>query len=91
MYGIVNFMASNPNDIRLSMEHRRRLAEAADRAGTDWSIVLTEAMDLWTKRRRTLTAVDAGIAQADQGELVDADQVWERLEQRAEEIEDGSR
>ena len=72
------------------MEHRRRLAEAADRAGTDWTVVLTEAMDLWAKRRRILAAVDAGIAQADQGELLDADQVLGRLEKRADEIENGS-
>ena len=83
-------MASNPEDISLSMEHRKRLAEAADRAGTDWSVVLTEAIELWTRRRSILAAVDAGIAQADQGELLGADQVWERLEKRAEEIENDS-
>lgn len=83
-------MAANPNDIRLSMEHRRRLAEAADRTGTDWSVVLTEAIDLWTERRRILAAVGAGIAQADQGELLDAEPVWRRLEKRAEEVENGS-
>ena len=88
---MVDFMASNPDDIRLSMEHRRRLAEAADGAGTDWTVVLAEAMDLWAKRRRILAAVDAGIAQADQGELLDADQVLGRLEKRADEIENGSK
>ena len=47
---------------------------------------LNQAVDLLRQRDRLRADVRAGIKQADAGQLLDADEVFERLEKRAAEI-----
>ncbi len=37
-------MATNPEDIRLTDDYRRRLAKVADQQGTSWQVLLDEAV-----------------------------------------------
>jgi len=49
---------------------------------------MTEAVELLKRRDKLRANVHAGIKQAEQGELLPADDVFRRLEQRAKEIEE---
>ncbi|MCG8583177.1 MAG: type II toxin-antitoxin system ParD family antitoxin [Pirellulales bacterium] len=53
--------------------------------------VLDEALTLLREREETRRKVNAGIEQAERGELLDGDEVFERLEARAREIVAGSK
>ena len=67
--------------------------QAAIQSGTykDERQALDEAISLLKTRDALRSDIIAGMAQADQGQLVPAEAVFERLEQRAREIESTSR
>ena len=48
---------------------------------------LDEAVELLKKRDQLRREIQAGIDQADRGELIPAEKVFERLEKRAQDIE----
>ena len=56
-------------------------------ASVDAGDALNEAVGLLKMRQKLRADVQAGIDQADAGELLPADEVFSRLEKRAEEIE----
>ena len=56
---------------------------------TDEKAVVQEALRLLRQREQLVADVEAGIAQAERGELVDGQEVFRRLEARAEAISRG--
>ena len=72
-------MATDPNDIRLTTHQKHSLAKLADETGTCWSDLIEACL--------TFAAVQAGIEQADRGDLCPADEVFKRLYQRAHELQ----
>ncbi len=51
---------------------------------------LDQAVDLLKRRQRLVDDIEAGIAQAENGDLISADQVFGHLEKRAVQIEKAS-
>jgi putative addiction module CopG family antidote len=47
---------------------------------------LDQAVDLLKRRQRLVDDIEAGITQAENGDLIPADQVFDHLEKRAEQI-----
>jgi Arc/MetJ-type ribon-helix-helix transcriptional regulator len=78
-----------PNDI--SPDNARYIAEAVERGvyASD-AEALDEAVTLLKKRDQLRSDILFGMSQADKGELLPGDEVFERLEQRAREIEDAA-
>ena len=72
-------MATDPNDIRLTIYQKQNLARLADETGTSWSDLMEACL--------TFAAVQAGIEQADRGDLYPADEVFKRLYRRAHELQ----
>lgn len=72
----------------ISPDNARYLDESV-RQGVyrDQDHALDEAIRLLRQRDQLRADVQAGVQQADQGELLPADEVFKRLEQRAREIE----
>lgn len=75
--------------IDISPDSERYIDEAV-KSGTYNSRqeAMTEAVELLKRRDKLRADVHAGIKQAEQGELLPADDVFRRLEQRAKEIEE---
>ncbi len=68
-------------DIRLSPEQEAQLVELAARAGRDASELAVDAVARYLDdERRFAEAVSRGIAAADRGDFVAADEVWARVE-----------
>jgi predicted transcriptional regulator len=57
----------------------------------DRAAAMDEAVELLRRRDQLRSDVRAGIEQADRGELLSADEVFTRLEERARQIEASSR
>lgn len=75
----------------LNPENERYLRElVVAGAYPDESTALNEAVRLFRRRSELVAAVRAGTDQADRGELVPAEEVWERLERQAAEFDDGT-
>lgn len=76
----------------LSPEGDRYIKEAVA-SGTYPSeeVAINEAVELLKRRDELRADVLAGVREADRGELLPADQVFERLEKRAREIESNAR
>jgi len=74
--------------VNISPENYHYL-EHAVQAGVypDTASAMDEAVNLLRLRDKLRADVHAGIQQADQGELLPAEDVFRRLEQRAQEIE----
>ena len=72
-------MATDPSDIRLTINQKYNLARFADETGTSWSDLIEACL--------TIAAVQAGIEQADHGDLSSAGEVFKRLYQRAHELQ----
>lgn len=73
----------------ISSDNAQYLDDAIKRGTyTDESEALNEAVKLLRKRDQLRVDVGAGINQANQGELLPADEVFERLEERARQIEE---
>ena len=51
---------------------------------------LDQAVDLLKRRQRLVDDIEAGIAQAENGDLIPADEVFDHLENRAKQIEKAS-
>jgi antitoxin ParD1/3/4 len=78
--------------IEISPENSRYLAELVSRgAFANESQALDEAVVLLRKREALRADVQLGIDQADRGELIPGDEVFSRLEKRAERIEEAAR
>jgi antitoxin ParD1/3/4 len=77
--------------IELSPENSRYISDLVSRgAFANEAQALDEAV-LLLKRRESLRAdVQLGIDQADRGELIPADEVFSRLEERADQIENAA-
>lgn len=77
--------------IELSPENSLFLSELVTRgAFATESQAVDEAVALLRKREALRADVQLGIDQADRGELITADEVFSRLERRAEQIEDAA-
>ncbi len=75
-----------------SADNERYLAQAiASGAYRDRAEALGEALALLKRRDQLRSDVRAGIQQAGRGQLLDADAVFERLLERARQIEDRAR
>ena len=76
----------------LSPDNARYLDDAV-REGIyqDVGQALDQAVDLLRQRDQLRADVQAGIAQADDGQLLDADEVFDRLEAKATNIESCAR
>ena len=76
----------------MSQENAQYIQEAIKNgAYRDEREALDEAVGLLKNRDQLRRDVQAGIEQADQGQLIPAEKVFERLEQRAREIETRAR
>jgi Arc/MetJ-type ribon-helix-helix transcriptional regulator len=75
----------------ISQDNARYIDEAV-KLGTysDENEALNEAVSLLKRRDQLRAEVHAGIVQADAGELLPAEKVFERLERRAREIEEAA-
>lgn len=74
--------------IEISAENERYLQQLVERGFyRDRAQAMDEAVELLRRRDQLRSDVRAGIEQADRGELLDADDVFRRLEARAREIE----
>lgn len=74
--------------IELSLENSRYIAKLVESgAYVSETHALNEAVLLLRKREELRMAVQAGIGQADRGELIPAEDVFRHLEQRAAHIE----
>ncbi len=71
-------MATDPNDIRLTDETRRRLACLADERGVSWSVVMSDLLE----SAEASLGIERGLASASAGEAVCADTVHESLRAR---------
>lgn len=75
----------------ISPDNARYIDEAVTSGKyNDANQALDEAIDLLKKRDKLRADVQAGIEQADRGELLPAEQVFDKLEQRAREIEEAA-
>jgi len=68
-------MATNPDDIRLSEEQRKRLAVLADERSASWTEVIRELID---SAEATL-GIEHGLASAARGEGIPVEDVHTRL------------
>jgi len=68
-------MATNPNDIRLSDDERRRLAELADQRGTRASEIIGELLEF----AEATAGISRGLKSAARGEGVAAEEVHRNL------------
>jgi Arc/MetJ-type ribon-helix-helix transcriptional regulator len=72
----------------ISAENERYLQQLVERGVyRDRAEAIDEAVELLKRRDQLRSDVRAGIEQADRGELLDADEVFRRLEARARQIE----
>jgi predicted transcriptional regulator len=69
-------------EVRLSPDKEARLRQFATRTGKDAAQVVAEAVDRMLEYdERFLAAVEEGLASARRGDLLEHDQVVERIEQ----------
>ena len=68
-------MATDPNDIRLSDDERKRLAILADSRGITWSEVVSDLLD----SAEAILGIERGLASAQVGEGIPADEVHDRI------------
>ena len=69
-------------EVRLSPDKEARLRQFAIRTGKDATEVVVEAVDrLFEYDERFVAAVEEGLASARRGDLLEHDQVVERIEQ----------
>jgi predicted transcriptional regulator len=74
--------------IEISAENERYLQQLVERGVyRDCAAAMDDAIGLLRRRDQLRDEIRAGIAQADRGELLDADAVFERLLERARQIE----
>jgi Arc/MetJ-type ribon-helix-helix transcriptional regulator len=52
---------------------------------------LNEAVELLRRRREIVSRIEAGLEQAERGELLPENEVWERLERHAAELDDAAK
>jgi Arc/MetJ-type ribon-helix-helix transcriptional regulator len=52
---------------------------------------LNEAVKLLRRRREIVSRIEAGLEQAERGELLPEDEVWERLERHAAKLDDAAK
>ena len=77
---------------RISNDNARYIDDAVRRGQyQDPSEALNEAIELLKKRDKLRADVHVGIDQANRGELLPADEVFDQLERRAQEIEDAAK
>jgi predicted transcriptional regulator len=74
-----------PVEITTEVKH---LVEAIYRDGNfaDETAVLTEALRVYRRRQQLVADVNAGVAQLDRGEGVAAEEVFERLQKKAQQL-----
>jgi Arc/MetJ-type ribon-helix-helix transcriptional regulator len=76
----------------ISAENERYLQQVVDRGiYRDRAEAIDEAVELLKRRDQLRSDVHSGIEQADRGELLDAEDVFRRLEERAHQIEANAR
>ena len=76
----------------ISPDNARYIDEAVSSGRyNDANQALDEAISLLKKRDHLRADVQAGIEQADRGELLPAEKVFDKLEQRARQIEEAAR
>lgn len=68
-------MATDPNDIRLREDEKRRIAGIANAVGKDWSDLLLEMID----SAEAVLGIEKGLESARKGEGIHADQVHARM------------
>ena len=74
--------------VEMSAENERYLQQAVDRGVfPDRAAAIDEAVELLERRDQLRSDVQTGIEQAERGELIAAEDVFRRLEERAREIE----
>lgn len=72
-------MRTNPNDIRLSDDERRRLAELADQRGTRASEIIGELLEF----AEATSGISRGLESATRGEEVSAEEVRRNLRSKS--------
>jgi predicted transcriptional regulator len=76
----------------ISAENERYLKQVVERGiYRDRTAAIDEAVELLKRRDQLRSDVHAGIEQADRGELIAAEEVFRRLQERASRIEAQSR
>jgi Arc/MetJ-type ribon-helix-helix transcriptional regulator len=76
----------------LSQENEHFLRELVRRGDyPNEGSALNEAVNLLRRRRELLAQIEAGTAQAERGELLPEDDVWERLERHATALDDAAK
>ncbi len=71
-------MSTNPDDIRLAPELRRRIAGIADESGKDWSDVLYELVD----SAEAVIGIERGLESSRKGEGLPAEEVHADLRKK---------
>lgn len=78
--------------VEISAENERYLQQLVDRGVyRDRAAAIDEAVELLKRRDQLRVDIQAGIEQADRGELIAAEDVFRRLEERARQIETKAR
>ncbi len=78
--------------VEISAENERYLQQLVDRGiYRDRAAAIDEAVELLKRRDQLRVDIQAGIEQADRGELIAAEDVFRRLEERARQIETKAR
>ena len=78
--------------VEISAENERYLQQLVDRGVyRDRAAAIDEAVELLKRRDQLRVDIQAGIEQADRGELIAAEDVFGRLEERARQIETKAR
>lgn len=76
----------------LSRENEHFLRELVSRGDyPNEASALNEAVNLLRRRREIISRLEAGSVQADRGELLPEDEVWERLERHAIALDDAAK
>lgn len=68
-------MATNPDDIHLSDQERKRLAKLADEHGRDWTEIVSELLD----SAEAIVGIQRGLESAHRGEGLAAEDVHQKL------------
>lgn len=75
----------------LSPENEHFLRELVSRGDfPNEASALNEAVRLLRRRREIVSQIEAGLAQAERGELLPEDEVWRRLEQHAAALDEAA-
>lgn len=78
--------------IEISAENEHYIRQAVERGiYRDRADAIDKAVELLRRRDQLISDVRSGIEQADRGELLDAEVVFRRLEERARQIEANAR